>query len=339
MARSTGLLLVLACGLAWAQAPQTREYPLKYCQAAELCRALGGDVAAGAPLTAAEEATTLAQRMLAGLPNSACQWLLDVRATNFGALSSPDQTATAVAPLQKILPPGLSGPPKALLDRNALSASGTEDALTKLGEIVKMLDRPAQLVRFDVRLLDPAALGKLNLGADWNYTGASTANATAFARVKLETALPAGTLRALPTATVVLANNRPGDCTFSEYYPHYLAQDGKLVPRVLYSVLRLGLVPRINADQSVTFYLAAESSMGLATTGQTIPPFVNATWNSQARVTGDTLLVRPPRAQADDATERWLAAQPQLGRRHLLVPLLAITPTILETIDAAPTRP
>jgi hypothetical protein len=100
------------------------------------------------------------------------------------------------------------------------------------------------------------------------------------------------------------------------------------------SAVELALLPRVNADDSLTVSVEATSLSGAALPGaESLSDLQGTTRNTestQVRVAaGETILLDGLVPPPDAETEKWLAANPQIGTRLLTQPLVSITPRVI----------
>lgn len=336
--------LVLFVMLVACDAQVTREIPLRYANAAELASLFGGERLRSEP--AAQPFESFLQRCLTNalsdLPAQAWRWQTWLETDPTSDFGAADYNAS----LKSLLPHGLGVAPKAILERNALSVTGTAEDIMRLTEIIDLLDRPAKWVNLQVTLLKiaPDAVAALP-GVDWNYPADENhrrlGGVACFAHGRFADLFQAGaTDPNSVSATLTAANNSAIEMRAAEVLPCYVAGGaGAAAPRYYLRALRLALQPRINADNSVTVlwrsqYVPGMSGDGMAATSA-VPPAAKAevVVQTQCRIApGDTLLLAGLGSDTSPEAQQY----DRYGPNRLSQPLVAITPFITQPpADAA----
>ena len=336
-----GLLTVVSVALGQEQV--TREIPLWHQSAIEIAAlfASGGPPAPPpAPGPLEQVALRHAARAVADVSHAAWHWQSFVEVS---PAPPPSAAGTATGDgLGKLLPTGLAGPPTALLWRNSLKVTGTDEAMGKLREIVDLLDKPTVRVGLAVSVLslEPARAAKLP-GVDWSCRADDRDDE----RLRLYFAHADGTkLLADPatnpaplTASVTVGNNASTAVTFVEAMPYYArrAQNGPpdLLTRV--RVLRLTLTPRRNADDSLTLLAQTAFYAGRAAGDKPDKMAEDERWladrETQVRApAGESMLLR---GVGNDALT-FSAEGVEFGPQRLLDPLVVVTPRPLPAEEA-----
>lgn len=266
---------------------------------------------------------------LAGFPANAGVWqsFAETHTGLRGQLQWPVTTqqetttgapATAATGLAQMLPQGMAAP-TAIPARNALRMVGTEEQIEKLQEVIQLLDRPAREVVLRVELLQLEEEDLEKLGPDWQQPDGETVR---FARGKL----PEFAQAVRAGASLVVRNNTLAELSVGEVLPANLAEDDrKDAVRIYGRFLRFRLVPRVNADDSVTItfqsdYMNREVLGGMESTE------VSQLLTSQVRAgNGDTVLFGLGKVQDDSPL-----LQGWSGPGRLAEPVLAITPSVIQ---------
>jgi len=338
-----GLLLLVGVSFVGAQEQVTKEIPLWHQSAVEMAALFNPAIAPAPPLPPEpleQVALRYAARAVADVGHTAWHWQGFVEVWP-ASLPRPGEPTTG-AGLTKLLPSGLAGPPMALLWRNSLKVTGTQEAINRLREIIALLDRPAVRMALDVSFisLEPAQAAKLP-DVDWSSLADDKEDERRhfyFAHGDCSKLLANPAINPSPlTTTVTVGNNATTAVTVVEAMPYYFRRAEAAPPDLVTRVraLRLTLTPRRNADDSVTVlvrteYLAAkaagEEPEELAEEGRWL-----AERETQVRAAaGGSVLLR---GLGGDGPS-WSGGSPEFGSQHLLYPLVVVTPRPLPAEEA-----
>ncbi|MCE5239005.1 hypothetical protein LLH23_10985 [bacterium] len=332
-------LLLSAVSFVTAQEQVTREIPLWHQSAIEIAAlfASGGPPAPPpAPEPLEQVALRYAIQAVADVSRTAWHW------QSFVEVSPAPPPSAAGAGLGKMLPTGLAGPPTALLWRNSLKVTGTEEAIGKLREIMGLLDKPTVRLGLEVSVLslEPARAAKLP-GVDWSCRADDREDERLrlyFAHGDSTKLLADPATNSAPlTASVTVGNNASTAMTFVEAMPYYArrAENGPpdLLTRV--RVLRLTLTPRRNADDSLTLLGQTAFYAGRAVGDRPDKMAEEGRWladrETQVRVAaGESMLLR---GVGNDVLT-FSAEGVEFGPQRLLDPLVVVTPRPLPAEEA-----
>ncbi|MFP3902776.1 MAG: hypothetical protein ACLFWB_00910, partial [Armatimonadota bacterium] len=109
-------------------------------------------------------ATDLIGDAVAQMPRTNGRWVQGTQ-TRQGTSTSGGSTST----LGSMLPEGIEGRPVVVPTQNAFLVEGTQIALDRLREIIRMLDQPSDMVNVDVRSVDAPVEEVSGWGVDWFY--------------------------------------------------------------------------------------------------------------------------------------------------------------------------
>jgi len=177
--------------------------------------------------------------------------------------------------LNELLPEGLQ-PPVAVVDQNALIVTGTPTAVDQFRELVAMVDVPPRMVNVEVKFVEVGQRMTREAGLDWALrnppveifeqghvpgTGSLVRYATGALATAFGAALRQSSESNVQAANVTTTNNTPCFVRVSEVFPYFS-------PTITYDVfgrqsvtwdvdstytgLELFVLPRINADDTVT---------------------------------------------------------------------------------------
>lgn len=254
-------VVLVALTPVFAQQEQVvRELPLQFASAVEIMDLFS---VKEAPAPPSSDLGSFARRCLtaafADFPRSAATWQSfsetqsDLRAALPGA---------PPAPLAKMLPGDLA-PPTLGTRPNSLRLHGTADQIDKFREILDLLDKPAKRISLRVEVFRPRDLPS-TAGIDWSITGDKDSRGgptvVGFARIRYLELFKQATGAVTPAlldASVTTHNNTIAELRFAEVLPSYtVAQpDAKPLPTGYARCVRLDLIPRYNADNSITVYV------------------------------------------------------------------------------------
>ncbi len=181
-----------------------------------------------------------------------------------------------------LLLPGEMEPPTAFLDQNALIVKGTQDEIDQFTEIINMLDVKTREVEISTKFVNVQTTGTDALGIDWTVSNGAlefwnlgfapataTNNVVRYSRGRFQATLAAlmtnGRATVVNEPRVTCPNNQFAEVNFYTTIPYFVAtseynQFGQRVATEVdieeaYVENSLYVMPRINADDSVTLYL------------------------------------------------------------------------------------
>lgn len=212
--------------------------------------------------------------------------------------------------------------PVAFMPQNALLVQGTQEDIDKFRELLDLLDKPTKQVEIATKFIEVQTTADDALGIDWSLSngsleffnqgfapGAAVNNVVRFARGRFEAQLNAmlssGRATVINEPHVTTMNNQYAEIDFSTSIPYFSAtvsynQFGTRQVDFTSDFIdvqnSLWVVPRINADDSVTMYLepTLDDTVGNVTgpNGESIP-IVTSQWvSTQVRVgDGETIVL------------------------------------------------
>ena len=181
-----------------------------------------------------------------------------------------------------LLLPGEMEPPTAFLDQNALIVKGTQDEIDQFTEIINMLDVKTREVEISTKFVNVQTTGTDALGIDWTVSNGAlefwnlgfapataTNNVVRYSRGRFQATLAAlmtnGRATVVNEPRVTCPNNQFAEVNFYTTIPYFVAtseynQFGQRVATEVdieeaYVENSLYVMPRINADDTVTLYL------------------------------------------------------------------------------------
>jgi hypothetical protein len=224
----------------------------------------------------------------------------------------------------------------ALPAANSLRVSGSEEDVRKVQEIVALLDKPAKRVQLQVELLQgtPSVLDKLKV-AGWSHEGQDANDAAVLrfttgevGKLCQQIDQTGGTLCA--AGRLVASMGSSLDVYVGEVSPLFStpAEAGAAGAGIAAHFLSLRLVPRVNADNSVTVLIEA-----LSVVGETRPPDATRLAPQTRHIVGN-MQVRAASGEAIAVALPLLTdaqGQPVDDDAFLARPVLLITPRVLES--------
>jgi type II secretory pathway component GspD/PulD (secretin) len=180
--------------------------------------------------------------------------------------------------------PGDMLPPIAFMPENALLVQGTQEEIDKFKEILALLDKPTKQVEIATKFINITTTADKALGIDWSLSngsleffnqgfapGEAVNNVIRFARGRFEGQLNAllssGRATVINEPHVIAMNNQYAEVNFSTTIPYFTAnisynQFGQRTVDFTSDFVdvenSLWVVPRINADDSITVHLEPE---------------------------------------------------------------------------------
>lgn len=213
-------------------------------------------------------------------------------------------------------------PPTAYMPQNALLVAGTQEDIDKFKEILDLLDRPAKQVEIQAKFIEVQTTADQDLGIDWSVSngsleffnqgfapGAAVNNVIRFSLGRFDAQLNAlmssGRATVINEPHVVTMNNQYAEIDFETEIPYFTAQvtynqfgnrNVDFTSQFIDVMNDLWVVPRINADDSVTMYLepTLDDQIGNVTgpNGEVIPIITTQTVSTQVRVgDGETIVL------------------------------------------------
>lgn len=343
------VVALLACSL--AQAETTRLVQLNFADARLIASYLGGvSPDAGYSRNAVEafarDTIAMGLRRLPGGEGQAT-W-------NAQARSYPSEAGGAALPM----PEGLTQRPMAIAGQNALLLRGSTEALDRAEELIRMLDKPVQMVNIELKLVDEPVEVVKEWGIDFRGFGdgvavGSVGNAPA-AGVGLRFGV--GNLQGLvgfdqrrsrgqkvTSANVTTFDNTPATVSFGEALPFLVShvtydwwgnRHVDTQPYSIFAGIELFVHPRITGDDTVTMRLlpTITEAAGAVTApdGSSIPITQTLLTDTQVRVRdGESMVIggfnRMNSSQLDSF--RTLLREKKISRASN--PMLIVTPRIL----------
>lgn len=218
--------------------------------------------------------------------------------------------------------PGDMEPPVAFLPQNALLVAGTQEDIDKFREILDLLDKPAKQVEISAKFINVQTTADKALGIDWSLSngsleffnqgfapGAAVNNVVRFASGRFEGQLNAlissGRATVINEPHVITMNNQFAEINFTTTIPYFSAQitynqfgnrQVDFTSETIDVTNSLTVVPRINADDSITVYLEPQldDNIGNVTgpNGESIPIVTSQFISTQVRVgDGETIVL------------------------------------------------
>jgi type II secretory pathway component GspD/PulD (secretin) len=348
----SGLLVVALATLAGAQA--LRVIHLQYADARLVAGTLGGLVA-GAPASSdnperfARDAIAQGHQQLRRADNS---WMPFMQARSY-----PQEGQG----LRHLLPPGLTQPPVALPEQNALLVRGPEEALDQLREIIALIDRPTPMINIDLRMVDEPrerveewgfdfwALGQeIGIGSGGNVPAGGVQLRWGVGRVGVGAGWDQRTAqgRSATGANVTTFNAVPATVTFGEVLPFFAAHVTRDIwgnrqvsyePYSVFAGIELWVEPRITAEDTVTMRLRPTiiDAVGAVTApdGSGVPVTKNVLTETQVRVRdGESMVIGGFNRLLDSQTQRvsGLLSDKKITRSSN--PTLIVTPRIIREV-------
>lgn len=238
--------------------------------------------------------------------------------------------------------PGDMQPPTAFLPQNALLVAGTQEDIDKFREILDLLDKPSKQVEISTKFIEVQTTADEALGIDWSVSngsleffnqgfapGEAVNNVVRFSRGRFEGQLNAllssGRATVINEPHVITMNNQYAEIDFSTEIPYFSAtvsynQFGNRTVDFTSDFIdvenSLWVVPRINADDSVTMYLepTLDDQVGNVTgpNGEVIPIVTSQYVSTQVRVADGETIVLGGLVRKDESSS--LKETPLLGR-------------------------
>ena len=161
--------LILACAAVWADEPVTTVIDLNALDAATAVAMFATD--------RGPEASEILDQAAVDFALNTMQQVAQLRSPG-REMSLPTEGVSAARALNTnsqnlshLLPRGLSGPPTAAPNRNALIVAGTPEAIDQFREILALLDVPAQMVNIALRLDEVGSSVMRNLTPEMHSWG------------------------------------------------------------------------------------------------------------------------------------------------------------------------
>ncbi|MEN6547427.1 MAG: hypothetical protein ABFE07_15445 [Armatimonadia bacterium] len=218
--------------------------------------------------------------------------------------------------------PGDMEPPTAFMPQNALLVRGTQEDIDRFREILDLLDKPSKQVEIAAKFIEVQTTADKAFGIDWSTSngsleffnqgfapGEAVNNVVRFARGRFEAQLNAllssGRATVINEPHVITMNNQFAEINFYTEIPYFSAQvsynqfgtrEVDFTSEFITVENSLWVVPRINADDSVTVYLepTLEDTVGEVTgpNGESIPIVTSQYVSTQVRVgDGETIVL------------------------------------------------
>lgn len=218
--------------------------------------------------------------------------------------------------------PGDMERPTAYLPQNALLVRGSQEDIDKFREILDLLDKPSKQVEIACKFIEVQTTADNALGIDWSLSngsleffnqgfapGEAVNNVVRFARGRFEAQLNAllssGRATVINEPHVITMNNQFAEINFFTTIPYFSAtvnynqfgtREVDFTVEEIDVENSLWVVPRINADDSVTVYLepTLEDTVGevQGPNGERIPIITSQYVSTQVRVgDGETIVL------------------------------------------------
>ncbi len=261
--------------------------------------------------------------------------------------------------LSGMIPEGIAGRPLVVAGQNAMIVQGTRIAIDELAELIALLDVPTDMVHVDVRSVDLPVQEFDGWGLDWHWTrgdleaGGGGDPVAGGLRVRLTLADTNAALsmvnsssrgRHVQGASVTTFNNSPAEVFFGETVPFfttvteydafgYRRATTQQVDAIFLGVY-LWVVPRINADNTVTMELAPELSewAGEVPIPYSTPLPITRHQTVRTSVTvadGESMVIGGLLRDTDDINQKFGGMFSRYHRRLTSHPVLIVTPTII----------
>jgi len=238
--------------------------------------------------------------------------------------------------------PGEMEPPIAFLPQNALLVRGTQEDIDRFKEILDLLDKPSKQVEIATKFIEVQTTADKSLGIDWSISngslefwnqgfapGEAINNVVRFARGRFEAQLNAllssGRATVINEPHVITQNNQFAEINFYTEIPYFSAivsynqygtREVDFTADFVTVENSLWVVPRINADDSVTMYLEPmlQDQVGEVEgpNGERIPIITSQYVSTQVRVADGETIVLGGLIRKDESTT--LRETPLLSR-------------------------
>jgi len=341
-------LLVAAATAALGQGGQMRMVRLNFGDAEAIAGLLGGIVpgrVAPDPDVFIHETVVEAARRL---PDGEGRWF-----QNASGRSYPTSGPAALIP-----PEGLTQPPVAIVQQNAILLRGSTDALDQTEEIIRLLDKPQAMVNIDLRMVDDPTEQVQQWGVDFqdftpNLQVGTVGNAPAsgmmvrwgLGDIAALTGLDLRRSRGknVVGANVTTFNNTPATVSFGQVLPFFVAHASydvfgnrhvDIEPYAIFTGIEFWVLPRITANDTVTMHLVPTltDAVGAVTApdGSSIPITKTVMTDVQVRVPdGQSMVIGGMTRAADEATQRFRSLLGETKISRSSHPVLLVTPHII----------
>jgi len=245
--------------------------------------------------------------------------------------------------------PGEMEPPIAFLPQNALLVQGTQEDIDRFREILDLLDKPSKQVEISAKFINVQTTAAQALGIDWSVSNGSLEffnqgfapaeavnNVVRFShgrfQAQLNALLSSGRATVINEPHVITANNQFAEIEFTTTIPYFSAtvsynqfgtREVDFTSDEVEVTNSLWVVPRINADDSVTVYLEPllEDNIGEVEgpNGERIPIVTSQFVSTQVRVGDGETIVLGGLIRKDESST--LRETPLLGRIPIIGPL------------------
>lgn len=258
-----------------------------------------------------------------------------------------------------MLPEGIEGRPLVVAQQNAMLVRGTHTAIEQLKELLEMLDRPTDMVHVQVQSVDLPTEESSGWGLSWQWRRgdlewagggdmAAPGSAIRWARANAAVALnfldTSSRSRHVQGASVTTHNNAPAEVVFGQTLPFfttvteydafgYRAATRQEVDAVFLGVL-LWVLPRINADNTVTMQLQPEMSewAGEVSIPGTTPIPITRRQMVSTTVTvadGESMVIGGMQRDTDTINEKFRGLFSRHRRTFTSHPVIVVTPRII----------
>lgn len=300
-------------------------------------------------------ATDLVADAVAQMPQTNGRWIQGTR-TRQVAGGSGSSSST----LGSMLPDGIEGRPLVVPTQNAFLVQGTQIAIDRLREIIRMLDRPSDMVNIDVRSVDAPEEEVSGWGVDWGYERGDTSAGSVgnrpggglqlrYGRANFRSGLNIVSRSSrgehVMGANVLTHNNTPATVAFGEVMPFitteadydqfgYRRATAQVVNTVFLGI-DLWVLPRINRDDTVTVRVRpsiSEWAGEVSAPGPGSPVPIVRSQLAETSVTvadGQSIVIGGMNRSMDTINEEFRGLFGQIRRRMSSHPTLILTPTIV----------
>ncbi len=261
--------------------------------------------------------------------------------------------------LSRMLPDGIYGRPLVIASQNAMVVKGTRRAIEELEELISLFDRPVDMVNVEVRSVDLPEQEVEGWGLAWFWTRGDLRasgggdQAAGGVQVRLAYEDTSVALSAIETssrgrhvqgANVTTFNNSPAIVVFSETMPffttvtEYDVFGNRVATRQeineIFMGIQLWVLPRINADDTVTMQLEPELAEWV---GEVSIPFsspIPITRHQTVRTIvtvadGESMVIGGLLRDTDEINEKFGGMFSRHYRRMTSHPVLVVTPKIV----------
>ena len=342
-------IIVLCVSGALAQDGQMRLVRLQFADATYLAGLLGGS---GPEASEPNPDRFVLESVVQGvsrLPGAAGRWQQNVAGRSYPEASGGGALR---------LPAGITQPPVAIPQQNALLLRGSADALDRLEEIIGMLDKPQAMVNIELTLLDTPEERVEQWGVDFQAMGDGVGVGTQgnAPPTGLQLRWGMGNLRTLggwdvhsnrgrdaTAANVTTFDNTPATVSFGETLPFFVShvtydawgnRHVDTEPYAIFAGIELWVHPRITGQDTVTMRIVPTITQAAgavtAPDGGSIPITKTVMTDTQVRVRdGESIVIGGFQRYADGATQTFRSLLGETRVTRSSHPVLVVTPHII----------